>query len=173
MDLARLAEAQSTCEETQQWRERPGTQQVTVGEHVLLCDGSTGALRPVVPGPWRRAVFHSVHDLAHAGTRATRRMLTSRFVWRQCAADVAAWCRECQQCARGKVTRQEVAPVEPIPVPSTPYTHVHVDLVGPLPASSKGHTYLLTMVDRTTRWPEVVPLNSISAQVVADAFVDT
>ena len=173
VDLARLAEAQSTCKETQQWRERPGTQQVTVGEHVLLCDGSTGALRPVVPGPWRRAVFHSVHDLAHAGTRATRRMLTSRFVWRQCAADVAAWCRECQQCARGKVTRQEVAPVEPIPVPSTPYTHVHVDLVGPLPASSKGHTYLLTMVDRTTRWPEVVPLNNISAQVVADAFVDT
>ena len=71
--MARLAEAQSMCEETQQWRERPGTQQVTVGEHVLLCDGSTGALRPVVPGPWRRAVFHSVHDLAHAGMWATRR----------------------------------------------------------------------------------------------------
>jgi len=29
------------------------------------------------------------------------------------------------------------------------------------------------MIDRTTRWPEVVPLKSISADVVADAFVAT
>jgi len=48
-----------------------------------------------------------------------------------------------------------------------------VDLVGPLPTSEKGHSYLLTMIDRTTRWPEVAPLVGITAQEVADTFVAT
>jgi len=86
---------------------------------------------------------------------------------------VTAWCKDCQQCAKGKVTRQEQAPVEPIPIPEKAYSHVHVDIVGPLPSSKEGHVYLLTMIDRTTRWPEVVPLKSMSAEVVADKFVDT
>ena len=173
IDLVVLATEQATCLEMEQWKTKPGVRQIKVEEHVLWCDESTGALRPIVPVTCRRAVFHSIHDLAHAGTRATRRMLTSRYVWRQCAADVTAWCKDCQQCARGKVTSQETAPVEPIPVPRVPYTHVHVDLVGPLHPSSKGHTYLMTMVDRTTRWPEVVPLTNMTAQLVADTFVET
>jgi hypothetical protein len=32
-----------------------------------------------------------------------------------------------------------------------------VDLVGPLPAS-KGFTHLFTIMDRTSRWPEAIPL---------------
>ena len=63
--------------------------------------------------------------------------------------------------------------VQAIPVPKQKFTHVHMDLVGPLSSSSRGHTHLLTIVDRTTRWPEVVPLHSISDEVHMDAFVDT
>ncbi len=33
-----------------------------------------------------------------------------------------------------------------------PPTHIHVDLVSPLPPS-RGHTYLFTIIDRTLRWP--------------------
>ena len=45
-----------------------------------------------------------------------------------------------------------------------------MDLVGPLPLS-KGFTHLLTVVDRVTRWPEAIPLASISTKDVADAFL--
>jgi hypothetical protein len=37
-----------------------------------------------------------------------------------------------------------------------------VDLVGPLLASEDGYLYVMTMVDRTTRWLEAVPLKNIS-----------
>ena len=47
---------------------------------------------------------------------------------------------------------------------------VHIDLVGPLPPSH-GYTYLLTMIDRKTRWFEVTPLRGITADIVAKNFI--
>ena len=114
-----------------------------------------------------RLVFNSVHNLAHPGIRTTRRMLTSRFVWTSCSSDVNTWCRECQQCARAKIQPQERAAVDAIPVPLHKFSHVHMDLVGPWPRTAEGHTHLLTIVDRTTRWADAIPLQSTTAQVVA------
>jgi len=166
-----LAAAQRTCKETQEMRDRPDVQLVHVGGQELLCMGQTGALRPIVPVSLRQRVFWSLHGLAHAGVRATRRMLTSRYTWPKCASDVATWCSSCQGCAKSKPGNRVDAPVEPIEVPELRYSHVHVDLVGPLPQSAEGHTHLLTVIDRTTRWPEVLPIKGTTAQVVADGFV--
>ncbi|KAJ8390528.1 hypothetical protein AAFF_G00103250 [Aldrovandia affinis] len=35
----------------------------------LLCDISTGQLRPVVPGSWRQRVFNTIHSLSHPGRK--------------------------------------------------------------------------------------------------------
>ena len=59
-----------------------------------------------------------------------------------------------------------------IPVPTPRFSHVHMDIMGPLP-SSQGFNYLLTMIDRTTRWREVALLSSISAESCAQAFLST
>jgi cleavage and polyadenylation specificity factor subunit 1 len=63
------------------------------------------------------------------------------------------------------------AKVQPIATPIQRFSHIHVDLVGPLPVSSEGFAYLLTVVDRTSRWFEVVPPRSVTAAAVADTFV--
>ena len=60
---------------------------------------------------------------------------------------------------------------EQIPVSSAKFSHVHVDIVGPFPVSQRGHKYLLTVVDCTTRWLEAVLLVDISLDSCADAFV--
>ena len=87
------------------------------------------------------------------------------------AADTTRWCRDCQFCQRAKVSRQPKAAVQPIPVPARRFSHLHVDLVGPLPCSSEGFNHLLTVIDRSSRWLEAIPLNSTTAMAVADAFI--
>ena len=46
----------------------------------LYCDMSTGTQRPLVPLPWRRIVFDSLHGLSHSGRRAIQKLIASRFV---------------------------------------------------------------------------------------------
>ena len=99
-----------------------------------------------MPVALRRAVFKSIHGLAHAGIRATRRMLTSRYVWHACSVDIVAWCRDCQDCVRSKAGRGELAVVQPIPVQRDRFSPVHVDLVGLLLIMQSGFTHVLTVL---------------------------
>lgn len=46
----------------------------------LLCDTSSGRPRPIVPVGWRHEVFDVVHGLSHPSMRATRQLMSSKFV---------------------------------------------------------------------------------------------
>lgn len=60
-----------------------------------------------------------------------------------------------------------------MPIITTPFKQVAVDLVGPLdPRTTKGNKYILTLVDYATRYPEAVPLPGIETERVAEALVD-
>ncbi|MFO0001723.1 MAG: integrase zinc binding domain-containing protein, partial [bacterium] len=50
-----------------------------------------------------------------------RRMVTRRFIWKGCGADVARWCRDCQDCQRGKITRKPRRRCSANPSPSPPF----------------------------------------------------
>ena len=173
VDLAAMARDQHSCPATRQLMDSSSLHiiQVPVGHQKLLCDMSSGRRRPLVPTTWQQKVFNSLHSLAHPGIRASRRMISSRFVWKGMAADVGQWCRDCLQCQKAKITTNITTPVEPIPVPSQRFSHIHVDLVGPLQASSDGHTHIMTIIDRSTRWVEAIPLSSTTATACADALV--
>jgi hypothetical protein len=74
-----------------------------------------------------------------------------------------------QHCQWGKVHKHVHLQPAVIPVPHRPFAHIHVDLVGRL-LPSRGHTYLFTIINRTSRWPEAILLSSITAADCARAL---
>ena len=88
------------------------------------------------------------------------------------AKDIGLWSQGCIPCHQNKIQTHIKSSVPSIPVPGRRFSHVHIDLVGPLPSAS-GQSYILTMIDRTTQWPEATALTSISAESCVQAFIST
>ena len=136
----------------------------------LLCDISTGFPRPIVPPDFRRSVFNTVHSLAHSGVKATVKLISEKFVWHGMRKQVSSWVKQCHHCQSSKVHKHTKSPLEEFSVPAKRFSHINVDIVGPLPFSS-GFTYLLTIIDRNTRWPEAIPLRGITSSECVQALI--
>jgi RNase H-like domain found in reverse transcriptase/Reverse transcriptase (RNA-dependent DNA polymerase)/Integrase zinc binding domain len=91
-----LAAAQASCPDCRGAASSPVLRVMTVQleDTNILVDVSSGVFRPLVPAAFRWPIFDAVHCLAHAGEQATRRMISSRYLWPGLAADVRRWCRE-------------------------------------------------------------------------------
>ena len=77
----------------------------------------------------------------------------------------------CEECQRTNTrTFDKVRPeLHPVKV-QTPWHHIGIDLVGPLPISERNNLYILTLSDYCTKWVEAVPLESKHATGIAAAL---
>ena len=98
-------------------------------------------------------------------------LVTEKFVWHSMKKDITAWSRVCVHCQRSKIHRHTKSSLGHFPQPTRRFGHIHVDVVGPLP-SSEGKRYLFTIIDRSTRWPEAVPMEEASTMSCATALLN-
>ena len=136
----------------------------------ILCDTSQDTPRPWIPPSMRRTVFDMVHGLAHPSRRTTVKIIKKKYIWDSIAADVKTWATTCIPCQKSKITRHTETGIGQFAQPNRRFGHIHVDVVGPLPAS-QGHRYLFTIIDRSTRWPEAVPMTEASSDSCASALI--
>ena len=83
---------------------------------------------------------------------------------------VSRWAKECNACQTSKIHRHRKAPVEHFTVPMKRFSPINIDIGGLFPFSA-GFTYLLTIIDRNTRWPEAIPLKRISSSECVQALI--
>jgi len=171
LDFRRLAVAQQTCPEVKLMCESNVLSVVSqmVGGEMLLGDMSTGRFRPLLPPEFRAAACAALHGVHHPGVRGTRKLVCASFCWPKMSNFAGDMAKNCMFCQKAKVYRHVALEAVRIPVPQRRFEHIHVDIVGPLPMSC-GFNYIFTVLDRTSRWPEAIPLSSITAGDCADAL---
>ncbi|XP_069983753.1 uncharacterized protein [Penaeus vannamei] len=57
-----------------------------------------------------------------------------------------------------------------MPILTEPFSHISIDLVGPI-SPSEGHRYILTLIDFATGFPEALPLKEIDLISAAEALM--
>ncbi|GFW78036.1 retrovirus-related Pol polyprotein from transposon opus [Trichonephila clavipes] len=75
------------------------------------------------------------------------------FFWEGLRADVKKFCESRKECQLIRSVRvKDRSPITPVARPELPFQVVNLDLIGPIdPPSSKGHKYILCLVDQHTR----------------------
>ncbi len=177
-DLQKLARAQTDDQQLQCLLQSTSTSlkltTVPISEQQtevpLICDTSTGTSRPYLPLTFRYPTFEQLHSLSHPGIKSTQHLVTESYVWPRMKSDIRKWTQTCIECQRSKVHRHTKSTPSTFTTPDVRFDHFHVDIVGPIPPSND-FCYLLTCIDRFTRWTEAIPISNITAKTAVNAFV--
>nr|CTR11708.1 unnamed protein product [Calliphora vicina] len=138
----------------------------------IFCDVSTDNFpRPYIPKDLRKSIFNGLHNLSHPGAKTSTKLVTERYIWPFMKRDCRYWTKICQACQKAKISRHTKSPIGHFPLASRRFAEIHIDLVGPL-LPSNGQRYLLTCVDRFSRWMEAFPMPNCSSDTICETFMN-
>ncbi len=116
---------------------------------------------------------HCSKVACHPGVSRTMFLIKQRFWWQSMARDIRLFVLACSVCATSKTSnRPPGGLLQPLSVPSRPWSHISLDFVTGLPPS-QGNTAVLTVVARFSKATHFIPLPKLpSARETAVAVID-
>ena len=141
--------------------ERQATK-ITVEDGLLVkrTKGKDGesVLELVVPNISRMNLLAEAHDRSHRGIDHTYSTLKEAgYWWPKMRVDVNEYSRKCIICRAAKAGTTGKGLLVGWGIEPRRFEAVHIDFAGPLTKSTKGNSYVLSLVDRATGWIEMVP----------------
>lgn len=131
----------------------------------------------VVPRENRQDIIRDHHDpptAGHLGVSKTLAKINQKYYWPKMIADVARYVRRCSTCQRTKPEQNKPKgqTLSPQVTASRPWEIVSTDLVGPLPRTTTGYSFIYTVMDCFSKFILAFPLRSATAANVARILED-
>jgi len=126
--------------------------------------------RVVCPYPLRRKLIWETHKQAHAGASRVIWCLQMQWHWPGMTRDVRLQVRQCEICQASKHGRSTETTGCRRLYADRPWIIVAVDLVGPMPMSTRKNNWILILTDYFTRWADALAISDASAPTVARAL---
>jgi hypothetical protein len=134
-----------------------------------------GCLKIIVPRALCSELIRLHHDsplAGHMGSAKTYRRLKEKYTWTRMKEDVWRYCRGCVGCQKAKPSNKPPTGLMQHTETNIPGQMIGLDLLGPLPRSTRGHEYLLVSVDYFSKWVNLVPLKSAKTRPIGEAMFD-
>jgi transposase InsO family protein len=122
----------------------------------------------------RRQRISAVHNsvVGHRGINKTVELLKQQGDdWPDVRNAVSEYIKACATCQKTRLGQGSMAAAVRTTAVREPFEAVAVDTIGPLPEDDMGNRYIVTLIDCFTRFVELVPSKSASAQAAAGALL--
>ena len=125
-------------------------------------DGISGLI--VVPWQLRGSLLRASHeDHLHDGGERMAQCISVNYFWPKMRVHVREYIAGCTACARVKHDATATKGRGRLKLFSMkqPFAMISIDIVGPMPVDSNGNRYIVSIIDRFTRFVRFVPVQSI------------
>ena len=133
--------------------------------------------RWVVPASLRERLCTLHHFARAAGHPGSSKMIANigrRWYWPTLSRDCVSMIRRCPSCAALRLKRgpRRTYPLTIFP-PDRPLEFFAMDVLGPLPKTSRGNQYVLCICDRFSKMSVAVVMPNQTASTMAQVFIDS
>lgn len=103
----------------------------------------------------------------------TYRRIRHRYYWPRMRTEVETHVQRCRNCQIKKLVRKKTRqPMVLTDTPDAAFDKISMDVMGPLPTSHSGNSYILTIQDLLTKYSLAIPLEHAGAVDIVEAFTN-
>lgn len=117
--------------------------------------------------------YHASALGGHKGVAKTYQRIREKYYWPGMRAEIQNYISECRNCQLKKLVRKKVRqPMVLTDTPGAAFDKISMDIMGPLPVTRTGNSYILTIQDLLSKYSLAIPLGKSGAIDVAEAFAN-
>ena len=125
----------------------------------------------VIPRSLREFILKNYHDNNnHIGMDKIYETIRHKFYWPNLYADVHAWIKSCAACQKGKLGKQNKAPLRSVEIEASIFDRWHIDHLQLTPVD--GFKYVLVCIDSFSLFSVLLPAKTTSAEETATLLFD-
>ena len=148
----------------------------TRGYHIIqgvlyryLSGQNTLEPRLVIPTSMEQRVMkwnHSTPESAHPGIKGTCLKILTKYYWPGMRRSVIKYIKMCEECQKFKPSNQYMGGSQISPRVPERFEVLSIDIVGPLPVTTRRCEYILTAMDVATGYLDMYPIQVATAEII-------